>query len=196
MEYVRLEQSKACNQCKQVKQVIDFYKDKSNKTGYRTRCKMCDIAHLQTLPRNRKQLNINNKRWADANKAKVKQKNANWKKANPEKVMNSIHKRRAAKLANGTFLILPKELKRFYGTQNCFYCGKKSKITMDHAVPLNKGGTHSIGNLIASCLSCNTAKGGKFIMEYKIYRKNFNAQHIADGLPDTTGKSDRSKRGA
>ena len=34
--------SKACNKCQQIKQLIDFYKDKSKYDGYLTQCKNCD----------------------------------------------------------------------------------------------------------------------------------------------------------
>lgn len=45
----------------------------------------------------------------------------------------------------------------------CAYCGKKlSKLerTLDHVVPLSKGGAkHSIENIVMSCRLCNQKKG-------------------------------------
>jgi 5-methylcytosine-specific restriction protein A len=44
----------------------------------------------------------------------------------------------------------------------CFYCGKKfpmKELTMDHIVPLARGGTTTPGNVVPSCLSCNKNKG-------------------------------------
>jgi len=38
---------------------------------------------------------------------------------------------------------------------------------MDHVVPLIRGGRHSVGNIIPACRSCNSSKGGKFIIEWK-----------------------------
>jgi 5-methylcytosine-specific restriction endonuclease McrA len=40
----------------------------------------------------------------------------------------------------------------------CAYCGKKAKPTMDHIVPIAKGGTHSIENIVPACQSCNSSK--------------------------------------
>lgn len=45
----------------------------------------------------------------------------------------------------------------------CIYCGQSSiedgvRLTADHIVPFNKGGTHSIGNLVTCCKKCNSAK--------------------------------------
>lgn len=41
----------------------------------------------------------------------------------------------------------------------CVYCGSKEKITIEHAVPLIRGGVHDRSNLVAACFSCNAAKG-------------------------------------
>lgn len=46
----------------------------------------------------------------------------------------------------------------------CQYCAKKlseKKLTVDHVVPLSKGGTHEWTNVVAACESCNNKKGAK-----------------------------------
>lgn len=41
----------------------------------------------------------------------------------------------------------------------CAYCGKQcDPPTMDHIIPISKGGSHSYGNIIPACLSCNCRK--------------------------------------
>jgi 5-methylcytosine-specific restriction endonuclease McrA len=43
----------------------------------------------------------------------------------------------------------------------CYYCGKKfpaKELTMDHLVPLARGGTSTKGNIVASCKVCNRDK--------------------------------------
>lgn len=43
----------------------------------------------------------------------------------------------------------------------CHYCGKKfpaSELTMDHVVPIARGGTSTPGNIVPSCRSCNRDK--------------------------------------
>lgn len=37
--------------------------------------------------------------------------------------------------------------------------GMLSAITLDHIVPLSKGGTHTLGNTQALCTECNLIKG-------------------------------------
>ncbi len=44
----------------------------------------------------------------------------------------------------------------------CHYCGRKypfKQLTMDHVVPLARGGTTSPGNVVPCCRNCNKAKG-------------------------------------
>ena len=38
------------------------------------------------------------------------------------------------------------------------YCGAAGEMQMDHFVPLAKGGTHALGNLVPACPSCNYSK--------------------------------------
>ena len=43
----------------------------------------------------------------------------------------------------------------------CHYCGGKFKpqdLTMDHIVPLSRGGKSTKGNAVPSCKKCNTSK--------------------------------------
>ena len=43
----------------------------------------------------------------------------------------------------------------------CNYCGnefKSTELTMDHVVPISKGGKSSKGNIVPSCKDCNNRK--------------------------------------
>jgi 5-methylcytosine-specific restriction protein A len=43
----------------------------------------------------------------------------------------------------------------------CHYCGKKfphDELTMDHIVPVARGGKSSKGNVVPCCKACNNAK--------------------------------------
>lgn len=43
----------------------------------------------------------------------------------------------------------------------CHYCGRKvgiKNLTMDHVIPLSRGGRSTKGNLVPCCKPCNTAK--------------------------------------
>ncbi|WP_227751056.1 HNH endonuclease signature motif containing protein [Microbacterium sp. R1] len=59
--------------------------------------------------------------------------------------------------------------RRFGG--RCAYCGVVAvALTMDHVVPIVRGGTHSAGNIVPACMSCNVHKQGRFITEWKYGR--------------------------
>jgi 5-methylcytosine-specific restriction enzyme A len=43
----------------------------------------------------------------------------------------------------------------------CHYCGKKfqpRELTMDHVIPLARGGTSTEGNIVPACRDCNRDK--------------------------------------
>jgi hypothetical protein len=45
----------------------------------------------------------------------------------------------------------------------CYYCKKRCKghLTQDHIIPLSKGGSHTLHNVIGACQSCNSRKGNR-----------------------------------
>lgn len=40
----------------------------------------------------------------------------------------------------------------------CAYCGADGKMTRDHRIPLTRGGTNWIDNIVPACASCNNRK--------------------------------------
>lgn len=40
----------------------------------------------------------------------------------------------------------------------CRYCQKQTKLTVDHVIPLSKGGEHTKENVVPACQSCNSKK--------------------------------------
>lgn len=41
----------------------------------------------------------------------------------------------------------------------CQYCGSTRQLTLDHVVPVSRGGSTSWENVVTSCAPCNTRKG-------------------------------------
>jgi len=58
------------------------------------------------------------------------------------------------------------EQKERYGYR-CFYCGKKTRLTKDHVIPISKGGNDKIENIVPACWPCNFKKRAKAITEFK-----------------------------
>jgi 5-methylcytosine-specific restriction protein A len=54
----------------------------------------------------------------------------------------------------------------------CHYCGRKTaarELTMDHIVPVARGGKSTKGNVVPACKTCNTAKKRLLPMEWEGY---------------------------
>lgn len=47
----------------------------------------------------------------------------------------------------------------------CGYC-HASAGTADHVIPVPRGGTHALSNLVAACHGCNTSKGERTLAEW------------------------------
>lgn len=54
----------------------------------------------------------------------------------------------------------------------CWYCGRKTAcrdLTMDHLVPLSRGGKSTRENIVPSCKTCNTLKKSMLPLEWQEY---------------------------
>jgi 5-methylcytosine-specific restriction endonuclease McrA len=50
---------------------------------------------------------------------------------------------------------------------SCYYCGCKPRLLVrEHRVPLSRGGTNDISNIVPACPECNRAKGSLTEAEY------------------------------
>ena len=58
----------------------------------------------------------------------------------------------------------------------CAYCHEVRPLEMDHVVPLSRGGTHEIGNLLPACRSCNSQKHIKSLEKWKPAYAEYMAQ--------------------
>ena len=58
----------------------------------------------------------------------------------------------------------------------CYYCDKtcvREELTMDHKVPLARGGSSSRNNIVACCKSCNSQKKSRTAAELEIEKITF-----------------------
>lgn len=187
-----MQESKVCTKCNQIKPLVDFYNTKKTKSGKESFCIACRKKASQIYYENNKELvnrrtvewqknnyekkkKINRdwrrknpearKRWVALNRDKTREYSREFSSKNPELAAKNNALRRAKTEGSKRYLITKKEIKKLYG-QPCFYCGKESKH-LDHVIPLSRGGTHSIGNLVPACQFCNLSKHNKFITEWK-----------------------------
>jgi 5-methylcytosine-specific restriction endonuclease McrA len=47
--------------------------------------------------------------------------------------------------------------------KHCLLCGALDRLTIDHIVPVSKGGTNSLSNLQVLCNDCNIKKGDNIL---------------------------------
>ncbi len=65
----------------------------------------------------------------------------------------------------------------------CYYCGKKfppKELTMDHIIPIARGGKSVKTNLVPCCKECNSKKRYMLPMEWKEYMDTL--KHIKQPL--------------
>lgn len=74
----------------------------------------------------------------------------------------------------------------------CFYCGKSledmtndKSYTIDHKIPITKGGSNDEENLVISCRSCNSRKGTKTHNQYikliELYKTDRHKRYVEEG---------------
>jgi len=59
----------------------------------------------------------------------------------------------------------------------CYYCGRvfePGDLTMDHIVPLARGGRSTKDNLVACCKECNNRKKTLLPIEWEEYMESLN----------------------
>ena len=66
--------------------------------------------------------------------------------------------------------------KRRMAKGQCYYCGSSTppkELTMDHIVPISRGGKSSRGNVVPCWKTCNNMKKQLLTMEWERYLKQF-----------------------
>lgn len=178
------ETTKYCPSCKTVKPLNSdyFYRDRTKRSGFGTRCKECDRIRNQT-----EAVKKAKKAYAQSEKGRAYYKSyqKSWAKSEHRKswlrVYNKSKKGVAifrAKAANqnaeqvgapgkltgqDVFDVLEKY-------PLCLNCGTMDNLSIDHVVPLAAGGPNTPDNLQVLCVSCNSIKHTKTID----YRPNYN----------------------
>lgn len=47
----------------------------------------------------------------------------------------------------------------------CQYCGSNKRLTLDHVIPVSKGGQHTWNNVVTACERCNQHKSDRTLVE-------------------------------
>lgn len=161
---------KVCTKCNQAKPDSVFALSNLTKSGLSSRCRLCETERSKIRYQKIKDEAIK--------KAKLYRKNNHSLRLeierrcrikNKEKYRPSRNARQSIRnriIQGKNYIILDKELKKIYNSP-CFNCGSIENQSIDHIIPLSRGGSHSIGNIMTLCLKCNITKKAKFITEWR-----------------------------
>ena len=181
--------TKRCRCCDQELPRADFYRRSCNKDGLYSYCRACtnrkgdefrasrpdwkehkasyDRARCDQM---REQIAAKGRDWYNRNKDAAIAAAKSWTDSNPEKrriiSQNYKHRRRAQERSGMTGA----DLIKWQAAQPkcCYWCGdRKAKLyTVDHYVPLSKGGAHEAHNLVIACKPCNLRKNAKDPLDF------------------------------
>lgn len=186
LEYYALNPRKSkfmlhCIECKR-KQFRDWYYK-----NHEEQKKRCAAWHEQ----NRERSHLQNKKWRTANREKRNEiTRKSWARHREKRIKEAVswgQKNKKARLAiaqayrartmNAEGRFTKEEFQQRITEQNnlCFYCGCELIVPVaEHKIPLVRGGTNYISNIVASCASCNSSKGKKTDHEFQEYRNSAN----------------------
>jgi len=157
---------KRCTACKQDKPATPEYFVRQPKSEYKdgldSKCKSCLYALTNERRRRRYREDA-------AYKDHITAYNKARRDADP--LPNRLNaKRRKARLkgAEGTYTAADWRSKLAAYKRRCHWCGENVGETphADHLIPLHRGGTNNIGNIVPSCPTCNTSRQAKLPHEW------------------------------
>lgn len=169
-----------CSKCQEWKNPDCFVRNTQDCTGLSSHCIECHrIVANDYASRNRKKLTQANDIWRQANRARhletrkvwrkqhaegERERSREWQKRNLERVKANTHKRRARMLSNGGSFTQEEWLSLCaHYEYRCLCCGEHRPLTVDHIIPIAKGGMNTIDNIQPLCKPCNSAKRIKII---------------------------------
>lgn len=157
-----------CGRCKTAKPVGDFYPNRSKPSGYDTQCKSCARARrVETYQADLDASRAKSRQWYSASRARRLADARRYRRRHPEKIRANGSVARARKRAALVERFDHCEIFERDGWI-CQICGKQvdrerawphpQSPSLDHIVPLAKGGEHSRRNVQLAHLGCNWHK--------------------------------------
>ena len=181
---------KRCGACRVEKAHSDFTKNKSAKDGLDFYCRECTrVRNRASYARNKEKESARKAKAYQENKEAMLARNRRWREANREKeraqhkvyYANNPHifaKRGTNRKESWAAIEKFEFSKRDYQSllnrysNSCAYCkhgfSDDLTVSLDHVVPVSRGGTHGAGNLVPSCRPCNSSKNSRTLMEWRV----------------------------
>lgn len=140
--------------------------------GHREQMREAQRRHYAEYP---EQERDRGRQWREANPDKNRKAERRWRQEHPEQKRTHRRNHRALKrAAEGTHTASDIEVQHQRQHGKCYYCDckmiksphKPNSATVDHVVPLDRGGRNSPDNLVIACRSCNSSKKNKLPHEW------------------------------
>ena len=163
---------KFCSRCKLEKSKSEFSKHSRSPDGLNSQCKQCRNQTCQeSLNRHRDHRRLYlHTRYHSNKRERLKLIKRRWKERHPDEVRlhKRISQRRRQTRMIGTITAKQwKQILLFYG-RACAICHipeSEVPLTIDHFIPISKGGNNYWYNVWPLCLSCNSKKRDKMPTE-------------------------------
>jgi len=139
-------------------------RNENNKRNYERNKERISEQARKRYPAKKTEIAKRHAHWYENNKEKVDENNRRWRINNYDKWLSygrNYWSRRNGDFSYEEWLMLQTEY-----DNKCAYCGKITKLTIDHVVPISRGGEHDIGNVLPACKSCNSKKNTKLLSEW------------------------------
>lgn len=177
---------KVCKSCDQALSVSDFHKDSRSPDGYRAQCKPCRNGYMAGYYDANREKRVAYEQHRRTHRAEHMRAldMARYERHKDKRVALAseqvkIRRARLAGVETDPTVTVPELRKRLGG--DCCYCGigldfqrgtrgdgiAPNRATLEHVMPISRGGSHTFDNTALACHRCNVSKNNKTVEEWK-----------------------------
>lgn len=172
---------KYCPKCSTKKSVVDFHKNRRSPDGLQSWCKDCRSTAVKGRYKDRRTAYNQ----SEAVKSKARARASAWYRENKERArMVQKQYRQTSEIYKKCRVVAEqrrrerkRNLKEVYTTEDynytmklfsslCFKCKSSKDLTIDHHIPLCRGGMLTRDNAVVLCRRCNASKGSLLPEEF------------------------------
>lgn len=177
--------ARICKRCGEAKSPTDFHKDGGSPDGYRAQCKPCRNAFMAGYYADNREARAAYEQDRRTNRGDHMRSldMARYERHKEKRIALAsenvkIRRARLAGVETDPRVTVP-SLREIHG-DNCCYCGVQmsfvrrprgegiapNRATLEHILPISRGGTHTFDNTALACHRCNVSKNSKTVDEW------------------------------